>query len=66
MKLNREKLLEDYLEEISRICDLEEMEFKTSFSPEEIVDIICNLIDGGHGYGREYKGGEYFENTSRR
>lgn len=61
MKLNREKLLKDYLEEISRICDLEEMEFKTNFSPEEIVDIICNLIDGGHGYGREYKKGEYFE-----
>ena len=61
MKLNREKLLKDYLEEISRICDLEEMEFKTSFSPEEIVDIICNLIGGGHCYGREYTEGLYFE-----
>ena len=61
MKLNREKLLKDYLDEINRICDLEEMEFKTSFSPEEIVDIICNLIDGGCGYGKKYKRGDYFE-----
>ena len=61
MKLNREKLLKDYSEEISRICDLEEMEFKTSFSPEEIIDIICNLIYGGYGYGRKYKKGDYFE-----
>lgn len=61
MKLNREKLLRDYLDEIDRICDLEEMEFKTHFSAEEVVDIICNLIDGGHGYGREYPKGKYFD-----
>lgn len=61
MKLNRDKLLEDYLKEIDRICDLEEMEFKTHFTPEEIVGIICNLIDGGHGYSREYPKGDYFD-----
>ena len=61
MKLNREKLLKDYLEEINRICDLEEMEFKTHFTAEEIVDIICNMIDGGSVYGKEYLKGEYFD-----
>lgn len=61
MKLNREKLLKDYLDEISRICDLEEMEFKTHFTPEEIVDIICNMIDGGIAYGKVYPKEEYFD-----
>lgn len=57
--INRKELLKDYMAEIDRICDLEEMEFKVSFSPEEIIDILCTLMEGGEIYGKKIKGKNY-------
>lgn len=46
MKIDKEKLYSDYMAEVRRICDLEENEFKTSFEPRKIVDIICGIMNG--------------------
>jgi len=43
MKLNKELILSKYLEKIDRIT--EDNDWKYAFSPEEIVDIICNVIE---------------------
>lgn len=43
MKINREKLLSLYLEEVERISDL--YDWKTHFEPPEIIEIICNILE---------------------
>jgi hypothetical protein len=47
MKINRELLFQLYMErvdEITEVCD-----WKTSFGPEEIVDIIAGIIEDNGG-----------------
>jgi len=43
MKLNRKKLYNLYMREVNDICEV--CDWKTNFGPEEIVDIICNIIE---------------------
>jgi len=43
MKLNRKKLYDLYMQEVNDICEV--CDWKTNFGPEEIVDIICNIIE---------------------
>jgi hypothetical protein len=43
MKIDREKLHELYMLEINRIADA--CEWKSNFGPEEIIDIISNIIE---------------------
>jgi hypothetical protein len=43
IKLNKEKLYNLYMEKVDRIC--EECEWVTNFGPEEIVGMICNIIE---------------------
>ena len=43
MKLNKELILNKYLEKIDKIT--EDNDWKYAFSPEEIVNIICDVIE---------------------
>lgn len=43
MKINREKLINLYLQEIDRIID--HCESKTFFTAEECVNIVANIIE---------------------
>jgi len=42
--LNRKEILEKYKHVVNTICDA--CDWKSSFDPEEIVDIICAIIEG--------------------
>lgn len=44
MKIDSYKLYTLYMEEVNRICDLKENEFKYTFQPKEIIDIIATII----------------------
>lgn len=46
-KINREKLLADYLKQVDEICKI--ADWKTHFGPKEIVDILVDLLEKG-GY----------------
>lgn len=43
MKINREKLYKLYIQEVNKIA--EQCDWVTNFGPEEIVGIICNIIE---------------------
>ena len=43
MQINRDKLFELYMNEIYSIA--EDLPEKSSFSPKEIVNIICNILE---------------------
>ncbi len=43
MKINRSQLLKEYLNKINSISD--DLDWKTHFGPEEIVGIICNILE---------------------
>jgi hypothetical protein len=43
MKINRKQLHELYMEKIHEICD--DLENKTNFAPNEIVCIICDVLE---------------------
>jgi hypothetical protein len=43
IKVDKEKLYNLYIEKVNRICD--QCEWVTNFGPEEIVDMICNIIE---------------------
>jgi hypothetical protein len=43
MKINKEKLYKLYMEEIDHICEI--CDWKSSFDPEEIINIIGNIIE---------------------
>lgn len=43
MKINNKLLYTLYMEEVNRICD--EIEWKTHFGPQEIVDLIAKIIE---------------------
>ena len=42
--LNRKEILEKYMHVVNTICDA--CDWKSTFEPEEIVDIICAIIEG--------------------
>lgn len=44
IQLNKEEILKKYLHVVDVITDA--CDWKSSFSPEEIVDIICAIIEG--------------------
>ena len=41
--INREKLFELYMDEVHRIS--EELEDKSHFTPEELIDIVSNVLE---------------------
>jgi len=41
--INREKLFELYMDEVNRIS--EELEDKSHFTPEELIDIVSNVLE---------------------
>lgn len=43
MKINRQQLFELYMKRVSEIS--EECDWKTHFTPEEIVGLICDILD---------------------
>jgi hypothetical protein len=42
-KINRQKLLTDYLKQVDEICEI--ADWKTHFGPKEIVDILVDLLE---------------------
>ncbi len=46
MKIDRDKLFEDYIVMVNDICD--ECDWVTSFGPKEIVNMIVDLLEGGN------------------
>jgi len=43
MKINRKKLYKLYMQWVNQVS--EDIDWKTSFSPEEIVNAIANIIE---------------------
>lgn len=43
IKINHEKLLKLYMTKVNKIAD--DFECKVTFSPKEIVDIVCEILE---------------------
>lgn len=43
MKIDNKKLHSLYMEEVRKICEI--CDWKTHFEPEEIVNIICEILE---------------------
>lgn len=44
LKINRDNLHKLYMQKINEICEI--CDWKTEFGPEEIINIISNIIEG--------------------
>lgn len=43
MKINRQKLYEVYMYKVDEICEI--CDWKTQFGPQEIVSLICDILE---------------------
>jgi hypothetical protein len=45
MKIDRKRLFELYMGRVNHICDQEEQEFRTHFTAEECVNMVCDQLE---------------------
>lgn len=43
VKIERETVFKKYMDKVNKICD--DLEDKTSFSPEECVELVCQVLE---------------------